>query len=194
MISLKEAVIVEGKYDKIKLSGIIDGTIIVTGGFSIFKDEEKKSYIHSLAMEKGIIIMTDSDSAGQIIRNHLRSFIPSDRIKNVYVPGIKGKERRKKTASKEGTLGVEGLSEEIILQAMEKAGIKEGERSSRGLTISDLFRMGLSGGEGSKKKKQELLKKLSLPSVMSSKALLDHLNSCSEESFKEAMEAIEDHD
>ena len=117
-IKLSEAVIVEGKYDKIKLSSFLDALIVTTEGFGLFKDSEKRGYIRKLADERGIIIMTDSDSAGFMIRSCLKSFIPGDKIKNVYVPQINGKEKRKSAPSREGTLGVEGLSREVILEAL----------------------------------------------------------------------------
>lgn len=123
MIKLSQAVIVEGKYDKIRLSSVLDAEIITTEGFRIFKDREKLSFIRQIAKKRGIIIMTDSDSAGFMIRGHLASAVPNENIINVYVPEIKGKEKRKASASKSGLLGVEGMSEEVILSALERAGI-----------------------------------------------------------------------
>ena len=123
MIKLSQAVIVEGKYDKIRLSSVLDAEIITTEGFRIFKDREKLSFIRQVAQKRGIIIMTDSDSAGFMIRGHLASAVPNENIINVYVPEIKGKEKRKTSASKSGLLGVEGMSEEVILSALERAGI-----------------------------------------------------------------------
>ena len=122
MIQLKEAVIVEGKYDKMKLSQFIDGVIIETSGFQIFKSEQKREYIKKLAETCGIVILTDSDRAGFLIRNHIKSFVPRERIKNAYIPEIRGKERRKAEPSREGLLGVEGMGEEILLKALEQAG------------------------------------------------------------------------
>ena len=122
MISIKEAIIVEGKYDKMRLKSAVDATIIETNGFRIFKDKEKVNLIKQLAQKQGIIILTDSDSAGFLIRNHLRGIVPQEQIKNAYIPQIKGKEKRKDHPSKEGTLGVEGVDEDIILKALQNAG------------------------------------------------------------------------
>ena len=129
MIQLKEAVIVEGKYDKMKLSQFIDGVIIETSGFQIFKSEQKREYIKKLAETCGIVILTDSDRAGFLIRNHIKSFVPRERIKNAYIPEIRGKERRKAKYSKEGLLGVEGMSPEVITEALQRCGVSA-ERSA----------------------------------------------------------------
>lgn len=174
MIKIKEAIIVEGKYDKIKLSGIIDGLIIETSGFSVFNDVEKRNYIKMLAEKNGIIILTDSDGAGFLIRNHIKSFVPKDRIKNVYIPEIQGKEPRKQKPSKEGTLGVEGVPQKVIEEAFEKAGItSNNDEKTDEITKTDLFLLGLSGGEGSKAKRDKLKKLLGLPQKLSANALLD---------------------
>ena len=122
-LKLSQAVIVEGKYDKIKLSGIIDAFIIETNGFGIFKDKEKLAFIKKLANEKGIVVLTDSDHAGFMIRNYISSGIPKDRIINVYIPDVYGKEKRKAKPSKEGKIGVEGMSREVLLNAFERAGV-----------------------------------------------------------------------
>lgn len=176
MIKVKEAIIVEGKYDKIKLSGIIDGLIIETSGFSVFNDIEKRNYIKMLAEKKGIIILTDSDGAGFLIRNHIKSFVPKDRIKNVYIPEIHGKEPRKQKPSKEGTLGVEGIPQKVIEEAFAKAGITESEGENvNEITKTDLFLLGLSGGDGSRSKRDKLKKVLGLPQKLSANALLDTL-------------------
>ena len=183
-IKLHRAVIVEGKYDKIKLESFIDALIIPTGGFGIFKNSEKKEYIKRLAAERGLLIITDSDSAGFLIRNHLKKFIDGELIKNCYVPGIKGKEARKEKESKEGLLGVEGLSREILTEALRKCGAfdevkaQKTDENRRVFTAADLFNLGLTGGEGSAEKKKAFLKKLSLPEYLSNKALLNYLNTC----------------
>ena len=130
MIELGQVVIVEGKYDKIKLSSFIDATIITTEGFGIFKNREKKKYIRRLAEKNGIIILTDSDRAGQIIRNHIKSFVNNGKIYNVYIPQIFGKEKRKVEPSKEGTIGVEGMEKDVIIKALEKAGVFQKKRKS----------------------------------------------------------------
>ena len=178
MIKLKEAVIVEGKYDKIKLSNIVDALIITTDGFGIFKNKEKQKFLKRLADEKGLIILTDSDSAGFMIRNFICSFASADKVKNVYIPDIYGKEKRKETASAEGKLGVEGVQEDVILKALERFGVtaQKTEEDRRMITNIDLFEYGLSGGENSKEKRKKLLLKLALPVRMSTSSLVKVLN------------------
>lgn len=179
MIKLEQAVIVEGKYDKIKLSSIIDALIIETDGFGIFKDREKQRLIRRLADEKGIIILTDSDSAGFKIRSFLGGSIPKDRITHVYIPDIFGKERRKTEPSKEGKLGVEGVPTEIIMDALSKAGVNctlNEKEKKREITNIDLYELGLSGGADSKSKREKLLKYLSLPTRLSTSSFVKVLN------------------
>lgn len=179
MIKLDTPVIVEGKYDIIKLSNIIDALVIKTDGFGIFKDKEKQKLIRRLAGEKGIIVLTDSDSAGFMIRNFIYSVVPKDKIINVYTPDVFGKEKRKTEGGKEGKLGVEGMSEEILLEAFRKAGVlcQSSDNSSRRLiTNIDLFEAGLSGGKDSKAKRAALLKSLALPERMSTSSLVKILN------------------
>ena len=180
MIKLDRPVIVEGKYDIIKLSNIIDGLIIKTDGFGIFKDKEKQQLIRRLAGEKGIIVLTDSDSAGFMIRNFISSVVPTEKITNVYIPDIYGKEKRKTDGGKEGKLGVEGMKEEVLLEAFSKAGVLCGksENSERRLiTNIDLYEWGFSGKADSKIKRQLLLKSLALPERMSTSNLVKILNS-----------------
>ena len=179
MIKLDRPVIVEGKYDIIKLSNIIDTLIIKTDGFGIFKDKEKQKLLRRLAGEKGIIVMTDSDSAGFLIRNFISSSVPADKITHVYIPDLYGKEKRKTEASKEGKLGVEGTPEAIIIEALEKAGVTccESENARRRLiTNIDLYEWGLMGKENSKEKRTMLLKGLALPERMSTSSLIKILN------------------
>ncbi|MDD6022055.1 MAG: toprim domain-containing protein [Acutalibacteraceae bacterium] len=179
MIKLEQATIVEGKYDKIKLSSIIDGLIIETDGFGIFKDKEKQKLIRRLAEEKGIIIMTDSDSAGFRIRSFLGGSIPGDRITHVYIPDIFGKEKRKTEASKEGKLGVEGVPTQIILKALERAGVTCTESDGSGkreITNLDLYELGLSGCADSRRKREKLLKYLELPTRLSTSSFVKVLN------------------
>lgn len=179
MIKLDRPVIVEGKYDIIKLSGIIDSLIIKTDGFGIFKDKEKQKLIRRLAEEKGIIVLTDSDSAGFLIRNFINSAIPKEKITNVYIPDIFGKEKRKTEKSKEGKLGVEGISEKVLFEAFRKAGVfaSESEKTERRLiTNIDLYEYGLTGRENSSEKRKMLLKKLSLPERLSTSSLIKILN------------------
>lgn len=179
MIKLDRPVIVEGKYDVVKLSNIIDALIIKTDGFGIFKDKEKQKLLRRLAKEKGIIVLTDSDSAGFLIRKFLNSTIPNDKITHVYIPDIYGKEKRKTEASKEGKLGVEGMEEKILLDAFGKAGVfcENNSNSERRLiTNIDLYESGLSGRDNSKEKRKLLLKKLDLPERMSSSSMIKILN------------------
>ncbi len=177
MIKLKEAVIVEGKYDKIKLSSIIDTVIIVTNGFGIFKDTEKLGLIRYYAKKTGIIILTDSDSAGRKIRGYIKSAIQDGSIKNVHIPDVFGKEKRKKTLSAEGKLGVEGIEVRIILDAFKKAGIVSYERIlPPDITKVTLYELGLSGGNNSSLLRKKLQNSLGLPSLLSASALLEVLN------------------
>lgn len=179
MIKIDKVIIVEGRYDKIKLSSMIDGIIIETEGFGIFKDRDKQKLIRKLAGTKGIAILTDSDSAGFVIRNFITSIVPKEYITNVYIPDIYGKEKRKDSPSKEGKLGVEGVSAEILKEAFKKAGIgvSQSETNERKkITLNDFFDDGLTGDTQSKRKRTDLLKKLDLPERMSTKAMLDILN------------------
>lgn len=181
MIKLKQAVVVEGKYDKIKLSSIIDAPIIVTNGFSIFKDKEKLDYIKEVAKKRGIVIMTDSDNAGFMIRNRILNAVGKDaEVINVYIPDVFGKEKRKKSASAEGKLGVEGIDTEVLRETLARFGVTsiESEESSDGkeITKTDLFALGLSGGENSESKRKTLLKRLDLPQNMTANSMLDALN------------------
>lgn len=179
MIKIDKVIVVEGRYDKIKLSSMIDGIIIETEGFGIFKDKDKQKLIRKLAETKGIAILTDSDSAGFVIRNFITSIVPKEYITNVYIPDIYGKEKRKDSPSKEGKLGVEGVSAEILKEAFKKAGIgvSQSETNERKkITLNDFFDDGLTGDTQSKRKRTDLLKKLDLPERMSTKAMLDIFN------------------
>ena len=194
MIKLDRPVIVEGKYDVIKLSNIIDGLIIKTDGFGIFKDSEKQKLIRRLANEKGIIVLTDSDSAGFVIRNFISSCVPKDKIINVYIPDLFGKEKRKTERSKEGKLGVEGVPEPVILDAFQKAGITASptEEKRRLITNVDLYEYGLSGRENSSQKRKKLLSALALPERMSTSSLVKILNSfVTYEEFMKKVKEIE---
>ena len=179
MIKLDRPVIVEGKYDIIKLSNLIDGLIIKTDGFGIFRDKEKQKLLRRLAGEKGVIVLTDSDSAGFLIRNFLNSTLPKDKITHVYIPDVYGKEKRKTEKSKEGKLGVEGMEEKILLDAFSKAGVfceNSLDKERRLITNIDLYEWGLSGRENSKEKRKLLLRRLDLPERMSSSSMLKILN------------------
>ena len=182
MIKIKEAVIVEGKYDKIKLSSLIDGLIIETGGFQIFSDREKVELLRRLADTRGLLILTDSDSAGFLIRNHIQSCIPKEKIRHAYIPDHYGKEKRKLHPSKEGKLGVEGIDPEILLESIRRSGasaIEEAGSSEekRKITKLDLYEDGFSGGADSSKKRQVLLRELGLLERLTAKALVPVLNS-----------------
>lgn len=178
MIKLDRPVIVEGKYDMIKLSNILDALIIKTDGFGIFKDKEKQAFLRKLAAEKGIIVLTDSDSAGFVIRGFISSIIPPEKITHVYTPDVFGKEKRKTSPSAEGKLGVEGIEEKLLLEAFEKAGVTASlsNEKRRLITNVDLFEYGLSGRPNSSKKRKLLLKRLSLPERMSTSSLIKTLN------------------
>lgn len=178
MIKVDQIVIVEGKYDKIKLSSIIDGIIIETEGFGIFKDKEKQKLIRKLAEKKGVVILTDSDSAGFVIRNFITSIVPNDYITNVYIPDIFGKEKRKESYSKEGKLGVEGVPAEIISEAFAKAGIgvAASEANNKEITLNDFYEDKLTGAPDSKERRKKLLRQLDLPERMSTKAMLEIFN------------------
>lgn len=170
-------VIVEGKYDKIKLSSIIDGEIITTDGFGVFKGKEKLALIKRLS-ERGVIILTDSDGAGKLIRSHLSGAIPADKIYNLYIPKIKGKEKRKKEGSKEGTLGVEGVSADVLRSIFETF-LKNHtctEKSGEKLTKADLFSLGLSGSEGSSDRRDRIAEALGLPSGLTAPAFVSAVN------------------
>ena len=169
MLKLAQPIIVEGKYDKITLENVVDALIIPTDGFSVFKDKEKCKLIRTLAQKFGVIVITDSDSAGNMIRAHIKNIVGDSEIINVYVPQIKGKEKRKVKPGKEGVLGVEGMTPEILISAFEKSGVtgKSVEKKTEKITKTDLFERGLSGCENSAERRQELLKKLELPQNLS---------------------------
>lgn len=178
MIKLDIPVIVEGKYDKITLENVIDALIIPTNGFGIFNDPEKCRLIRRLAAEKGVIIMTDSDSAGAFIRSRLKGIIGEAKIINVYVPCLKGKEKRKSAPSKEGLLGVEGITKEQLLKALQRSGVflTEDTKEPLPITKTDLYEAGLSGRADSAAARKDLLEFLELPQNLSPNAMLDIIN------------------
>lgn len=196
MIKIKEAIVVEGRYDKNTLSQLVDTVILETNGFGIFKDKERLALLRKIAQKRGLIVLTDSDGAGFLIRSHLKGAIPQDQVKHAYIPDLFGKEKRKRKAGKEGKLGVEGMRPEVLEKALRQAGatILEGEtlaQSGPPLTKSDLFAAGLSGGEGSKEKRQALLKKLDLPQHLTPNAMLPVLSALYDrESLLEEMENL----
>ena len=176
-LKIDRPVVVEGKFDREKLSRVIDARIITTGGFSIFNSAEKRLLITRLAEKNGLIILTDSDGAGSVIRNYFRSVLPKDKLTNLYIPQVDGREKRKKTPSKAGYLGVEGMDEkllyELFLPFSADAPVLP---SDEGVTKTDLYLMGLSGGEGSREKRDAVSLAVGLPARMSSGALLEALN------------------
>ena len=180
MERIKEVIVVEGRYDKNTLSQVVDAVIIETGGFGIFNDSQKRNLLKKLAERRGLIIMTDSDAAGFMIRNHLKGCIAPELIKHAYIPDIYGKERRKSAPSREGKLGVEGMSPQVILEALSRAGATfqgpEHREDRSSISKADLYRKGLSGGENSAALRKELMKKLELPERLSAQGLLDVLN------------------
>ena len=179
MVKIKEAIVVEGRYDKNTLSQIVDAPILETSGFGIFKDKQRLSLLRRVAQSRGLIVFTDSDGAGFVIRNHIKSAIPGKYLKHAYIPDIPGKEKRKAAPGKEGKLGVEGMSREIILEALRRGGATiEGEDAprTRQITKQDLMELGLSGGPDASAKRGKLLKKLDLPEHMSPNAMLQALN------------------
>ena len=194
MIKIDRVVIVEGRYDKIKLSSVIDGIIIETDGFGIFNNKEKQKLIRKLAETKGILILTDSDSAGFKIRSFIRGIVPSEQIKHAYIPDIFGKEKRKSEPSKEGKLGVEGVKIQVIIDALEKAGVlcEETEKTERReITKLDLYEDGLSGRADSDALRKKLLFHLQLPERLTSNALVQILNTfLTYDEYKKAVEEI----
>lgn len=180
MIRVREAVVVEGRYDKAKLSELMEGTIVETGGFGIFKDREKLELIRRLAETRGIVVLTDSDGAGFLIRSRLSQCLPPAQVKHAYIPDVFGKERRKPRPSKEGKLGVEGMTPEVLAECLRRAGATlEGgpnPRPAGGLTKADLYELGLSGREDSGERRKALQKRLGLPERLSANGLLQALN------------------
>ena len=179
MVKIREAILVEGRYDKNTLSQIVDAPILETSGFGIFKDKKQMGLLRRIAETRGLIVFTDSDGAGFVIRNHVKSAIPGKFLKHAYIPDIYGKEKRKAKAGKEGKLGVEGMRPEIILDALRKAGATiEGENAlhAKSITKQDMMDLGLSGGPDASARRLALLKKLNLPEHMSANALLQALN------------------
>lgn len=179
MLKIREAIVVEGRYDKNTLSQIVDAPILETAGFGIFKDRQQMALLRRVAEKRGLIVFTDSDGAGFVIRNHIKSAIPGKYLKHAYIPDIPGKEKRKSAPGKEGKLGVEGMSRDVILEALRRAGATiEGEQAAqtRGITKQDLAELGLSGGPDAGARRLALLKKCGLPEHMSANAMLQALN------------------
>ena len=183
MFRIQEAIVVEGRYDKNTLSQIVDTLILETNGFGLFNDPERMVLLRRAAEKRGIIVLTDSDGAGFVIRNRIKGAVPKELVKHAYIPDVYGKEKRKRRPGKEGKLGVEGMPPKVIEQVLRRAGATflgeaaPGE-SERSVTKADLFAAGLTGGEGSAQRRLELLKRLELPEHMSTNALLAVLNGC----------------
>ena len=181
MRRVREVIVVEGRYDKNTLSQVVDATVIPLGGFAVFNDREKLAFLRRLAEERGIIVLTDSDGAGFVIRNYLKGALPKDRVKQAYIPDIRGKERRKRAPGKEGKLGVEGMKPAVLLEALRRAGATfedEAPAAERGepITKADLYALGLTGGADSAARRQTLLKELDLPEHLTPNGMLEALN------------------
>ncbi len=175
-IKIDEIVLVEGKYDKIKLDSLLDATVIAVNGFGLFKDEEKKATVRALAKQCGAIILCDSDGGGTVIRRHLNSILPKECRINLYIPEIEGKEKRKSAPSKEGKLGVEGMDAELLRELFAPFESKKAQRDILPISATDLVFDGYSGGKNSSEKRAALAKSLGLPSNISSKLLVDAIN------------------
>ena len=178
---IREVVVVEGRYDKNALKQAVDAVVVEIGGFGVFRDRERLALLRRLAAERGLILLTDSDGAGFVIRNFLKGAIPRDRLKQAYIPDVYGKERRKAAPGREGKLGVEGMSPQVLLQALERAGATfedapAGGREAEAVSKGDFYRLGLTGGPDSGAKRAALLGRLGLPERMSANALLEAVN------------------
>ena len=171
-----KVIVVEGKYDKIRLESLLDATVLTTEGFGIFKDGEKRSLIRRLAETRGIVILSDSDGAGGVIRSHIHTLCGGKGVTDLYIPPIRGKEKRKTGASKEGLLGVEGIDNGTLLSLFEKSGLLTDTVKKPLYTKTDLYLKGYSGGADSKKKREALLEKHRLPLTLSANAFLDVVN------------------
>lgn len=181
MMKIREVIVVEGKYDAIRLHSAVEATVIETNGFGIFKDKEMLSLLRRMAQTRGLLVLTDSDGAGFVIRDFLGGAIPKEQVKHAYIPEIVGKERRKTAPSKEGLLGVEGVDNAVLIEALRRAGATfEGEEGTAfagcNLTKADLYDMGLVGGADSAEKRRSLQKALGLPEKISANRLLEILN------------------
>ena len=192
---IKECIVVEGTYDKIKLSQIVDGAIFVTGGFSIFNRKKDIETLKTFADKCGVVILTDSDAAGFKIRNFIKQTLPKGKVKHAYIPAIKGREKRKNKPGKEGLLGVEGVNDDIIINALKNAGCTiDGEcikYQKNKITKSDLYAAGLSGGSESAQKRRCLCEALGLPGRISANMLVDSVNAImSKDDFFDIVKSI----
>ena len=180
MVKIREAIVVEGRYDKNTLRQIVDTAVFTTEGFGVMNDKTKLQFLRSVAESRGLIVLTDSDGAGFVIRNYLKGALPKDRVRHAYIPDVMGKEKRKAAPGKEGKLGVEGMSPEVLLEVLKRAGATFEDEGSAAptepITKTDLFELGLTGGPDSRAKRQSLLQKLKFPAHMTTNALLEALN------------------
>jgi len=195
MIRVKEVIVVEGRYDTARLRSVVDALIVETNGFGIFKDKERMAFLRRLAGERGLLILTDSDSAGFVIRNHLSSAIPPEQIKQAFIPPIPGKERRKTAPSKEGLLGVEGVDGAVIEAALRRAGAtvldEPAPIAKTPVTTVDFYEAGLTGRPDSATRRQRLLQLLGLPSYLSASRLREVINTAlGREAFEEALREL----
>lgn len=182
MKKIREVIVVEGRYDKNTISQVVDATVVTLGGFSVFNDREKLAFLRRLAQERGLIVLTDSDGAGFVLRNYLKGALPRDRVKHAYIPDVAGKERRKHRPGKAGMLGVEGMSPEVLLEALRRCGATFDDESAEPreaetpITKADLYELGLTGGADSAQKRREVLRRLDLPAHLTANGLLEALN------------------
>ena len=182
MFRIQEAIVVEGRYDKNTISQVVDATVVTLGGFSVFNDREKLAFLRRLAQERGLIVLTDSDGAGFVLRNYLKGALPKDRVKQAYIPDIAGKERRKRRPGKEGKPGVEGMPPTVLLEALRRCGATFEDESAEAapaeqpITKADLYELGLTGGPDSAEKRREVLRRLDLPAHLTANGLLEALN------------------
>jgi ribonuclease M5 len=198
MLKIKEAIVVEGRYDKNTLSQLVDTLILTTDGFQVFQRKDKAALLRRVAAKRGLIVLTDSDGAGFVIRNHLKGIIPQNQLKQCYIPDVYGKEKRKKTPGKEGKLGVEGMPPAVLEEALRRCGATilgeaAKERNQEEITRLDLFQAGLSGGENSAAKRKALLKRLDLPEHLSANALVQVLNTIlTKEEFQAVLQELDE--
>ena len=197
MLRIKEAIVVEGRYDKNTLSQLVDTLILDTRGFGVFKDAQRLALLRRVAQRRGIIVLTDSDGAGFVIRNFLKGAIPPQQVKHAYIPDIAGKERRKRRPGREGKLGVEGMRPAVLEQALRRAGATFGDGfgpdgpGGRPITKADLYALGLSGGPGAAQARQALLRRLDLPEHLTANALVEVLNTvCTYEELAEILQTL----
>ena len=180
MHSVREVIVVEGRYDKNTLSQVVDAVIIETSGFGIFNDAEKRKLLQTMAEARGLIVLTDSDGAGFVIRNYIKGCVDPKLVKHAYIPDVYGKERRKSAPSREGKLGVEGMKPQVLLDALIRAGAtfddEENKKSAPRISKADMYARGLSGREGSAEKRMQLIRQLGLPERLTADGLLDVLN------------------